>query len=240
MTKDKIKIFDTTLRDGEQSPGATMNMDEKILIAETLDKMGVDIIEAGFAIASKGDFEAVNKVAKKVKNSTVCSLARTVKADIEAAAEAIKPTASGRIHTFISTSPIHMKHKLQMNEELVIQRTRDMVSLARNLCADVEWSAEDATRTDHDFLCKTVETAIDAGATTINLPDTVGYTTPTEYAALIDMIKNRVPNVDKAILSVHCHNDLGLVVANSLAAVSAGASLMDRAAHCRGGLLVRV
>ncbi|PIR38736.1 MAG: 2-isopropylmalate synthase [Alphaproteobacteria bacterium CG11_big_fil_rev_8_21_14_0_20_39_49] len=227
MTKDKIKIFDTTLRDGEQSPGATMNMDEKILIAETLDKMGVDIIEAGFAIASKGDFEAVNKVAKKVKNATVCSLARTVKADIEAAAEAIKPAKRGRIHTFISTSPIHMKHKLNMNEEQVLERTRDMVKLARNLCDDVEWSAEDATRTDHDFLCKTVEAAIAAGATTINLPDTVGYTTPLEYAGLIAMIKNRVPNVDKAVLSVHCHNDLGLAVANSLAAVSAGARQIE-------------
>jgi 2-isopropylmalate synthase len=227
MTKETIKIFDTTLRDGEQSPGATMNMDEKLLIAETLDKMGVDIIEAGFAIASKGDFEAVNNVAKKVKNATVCSLARTVKADIEAAAEAIKPANSGRIHTFISTSPIHMKHKLQMNEEQVIERTRDMVTLARNLCEDVEWSAEDATRTDHDFLCAAVEAAIDAGATTINLPDTVGYTTPIEYAGLIAMIKNRVPNVDKAILSVHCHNDLGLAVANSLSAVTAGARQVE-------------
>lgn len=227
MTKDTIKIFDTTLRDGEQSPGATMNMEEKILIAETLDKMGVDIIEAGFAIASKGDFEAVNQVAKKVKNATVCSLARTVRGDIEAAAEAIKPANSGRIHTFISTSPIHMQYKLQMNESQVLERTYDMVKLARNLCGDVEWSAEDATRTNHDFLCKAVEAAISAGATTINLPDTVGYTTPAEYAALITMVRNRVPNIDKAVLSVHCHNDLGLAVANSLAAVAAGARQVE-------------
>lgn len=229
MTKkqEKIIIFDTTLRDGEQSPGATMNMDEKVLIAETLDKMGVNVIEAGFAIASKGDFEAVQKVAKKVKNATVCSLARTIRADIEAAAEAIKPAKNSRIHTFISTSPIHMKHKLQMDEEQVLERTRDMVKLARNLCAEVEWSAEDATRTDHEFLCRAVETAINAGATTINLPDTVGYTTPSEYFALIKMVKDNVPNVDKAILSVHCHNDLGLAVANSLAAIEAGARQVE-------------
>jgi 2-isopropylmalate synthase len=225
--QDKVIIFDTTLRDGEQSPGATMNMEEKLLIAETLDKMGVDVIEAGFAVASKGDFEAVNAVAKRVKNATVCSLARTVRADIEAAAEAIKPAAKGRIHTFISTSPIHMKYKLQMEPEKVIERTSDMVKLARNLCGDVEWSAEDATRTEHDFLCRAVETAINAGARTINLPDTVGYTTPFEYAELIKMVKNRVPNIDKAIISVHCHNDLGLAVANSLAAVGAGARQIE-------------
>ena len=224
---DKIIIFDTTLRDGEQSPGATMNTDEKILIAETLDKMGVDIIEAGFAIASSGDFDAVKKVAKKVKNATVCSLARTIKADIEAAAEAVKPAGKGRIHTFISTSQIHMKHKLQMEPEQVLEKTRDMVKLARNLCGDVEWSAEDATRTDHDFLCKAVEVAINAGATTINLPDTVGYTTPSEYYNLINMVKNKVPNIDKAILSVHCHNDLGLAVANSLSAIEAGARQVE-------------
>jgi 2-isopropylmalate synthase len=225
--QDKVIIFDTTLRDGEQSPGATMNMEEKLLIAETLDKMGVDVIEAGFAVSSKGDFEAVNAVAKKVKDATVCSLARTVKADIEAAAEAIKPAGKGRIHTFISTSPIHMKFKLQMEPEKVLERTFDMVKLARNLCGDVEWSAEDATRTEHDFLCRAVEAAINAGATTINLPDTVGYTTPFEYAELIKMVRNRVPNIDKAIISVHCHNDLGLAVANSLAAVNAGARQVE-------------
>jgi 2-isopropylmalate synthase len=225
--QDKVIIFDTTLRDGEQSPGATMNMEEKLLIAETLDKMGVDVIEAGFAVSSKGDFEAVNSIAKKVKNATVCSLARTVKGDIEAAAEAIKPAANSRIHTFISTSPIHMKYKLQMEPDKVIERTADMVAFARNLCGDVEWSAEDATRTEHDFLCRAVEAAIKAGATTINLPDTVGYTTPFEYAELIKMVRNRVPNIDKAIISVHCHNDLGLAVANSLAAVGAGARQVE-------------
>ena len=227
MTQDTIKIFDTTLRDGEQSPGATMNASEKMLIAETLDRMGVDIIEAGFAVASPGDFECVNNIAKQIKNANVCSLARTVRADIEAAAEAIKPAANGRIHTFISTSEIHMKHKLSMNEDQVLERTRDMVTLARSLSGDVEWSAEDATRTDHDFLCRAIETAIDAGAGTINIPDTVGYTTPTEYASLMEMIRNRVPNIDKAILSVHCHNDLGLAVANSLAAVTAGARQVE-------------
>ena len=228
MTKqERVIIFDTTLRDGEQSPGATMNTKEKILIAETLDKMGVDVIEAGFAVASKGDFDAVNRIAKTVKNSIVCSLARTVKGDIEAAAEAIKPANRGRIHTFISTSDIHMKHKLQMDKEKVIDRIRDCVSFARNLCDDIEWSAEDATRTNHDFLCQTVEEAIKAGATTINLPDTVGYTTPTEYAELIKMVKNRVPNIDKAVISVHCHNDLGLAVANSLSAVEAGARQVE-------------
>lgn len=227
MSDNNIIIFDTTLRDGEQSPGATMSIEEKVLIAEILDKMGVDVIEAGFAIASKGDFEAVNRIAKTVKNARVCSLARTVRADIEAAAKAIKPAEKGRIHTFISTSEIHMKHKLQMDKAQVIEKTRDMVTLARNLCGDVEWSAEDATRTDHDFLLKTIETAIDAGATTINIPDTVGYTTPFEYAELISKIKNSVPNIDKAVISVHCHNDLGLAVANSLAAVNAGARQVE-------------
>lgn len=225
--KDRVKIFDTTLRDGEQSPGATMNMEEKILIAETLDKMGVDIIEAGFAFASKGDFEAVNKVAMAVKNATVCSLARAKKDDIEVAAEAIKPAASSRIHTFISTSPIHMKYKLQMEPEKVLEAIRESVSFARNLCADVEWSAEDATRTEREFLFRAVEIAIKAGAKTVNIPDTVGYTTPSEYADLIKAIKNNVPNIDKAVISVHCHNDLGLAVANSLAAVGAGARQIE-------------
>lgn len=226
-TKDRIIIFDTTLRDGEQSPGATMNLPEKIRIAETLDIMGVDVIEAGFAKASKGDFEAVNEVAKKIKQATVCSLARALRDDIEVSAEAIKPAEKRRIHTFISTSPIHMEFKLQMSPEDVLDAVKDSVSLARGLCEDVEWSAEDATRTDHDFLCKAVEVAIAAGATTINLPDTVGYTIPSEYAALVSMVRERVPNADKAIFSVHCHNDLGLAVANSLSAVNAGARQIE-------------
>ena len=225
--EDRILIFDTTLRDGEQSPGATMNLEEKLLIAEALDKMGVDIIEAGFAIASKGDFEAVNAVAKKVKNSVVCSLARAKKPDIEAAAEAIKPAKRGRIHTFISTSPIHMQYQIKMTPDEVLEAIKESVSHARKFCGDVEWSGMDATRSDHDFLCRAVEAAISAGASTVNIPDTVGFTMPDEYADVINMLKNRVPNIDKAIISVHCHNDLGLAVANSLAAVKAGARQIE-------------
>ncbi len=228
MTKqEKIYIFDTTLRDGEQSPGATMSLEEKLIIAEALDKMGVDIIEAGFAIASKGDFAAVNAVAKIVKNSTVCSLARAKRADIEAAAEAIAPAQNKRIHTFISTSEIHLKHQINMSQEQVLEAIKDSVTLARNLCDDVEWSGMDATRTGYDFLCKAVEAAIKAGARTINIPDTVGFTTPTEYFNMISHLRNSVPDIDKAVLSVHCHNDLGLAVANSLAAIGAGARQVE-------------
>ena len=224
---NRITIFDTTLRDGEQSPGASMNLDEKLRIAKVLEDMGVDVIEAGFPIASAGDFEAVHEIAKIVKNSTVCGLSRATKGDIERCAEAIKPAPLQRIHTFISTSPLHMKYKLQMEPEVVLGKVKESVAFARNLTDDVEWSAEDGSRTDHDFLCRCVEAAIDAGARTINIPDTVGYAIPTEYAALIEMLINRVPNIDKAILSVHCHNDLGLGVANSLAAVSAGARQIE-------------
>jgi 2-isopropylmalate synthase len=225
--KEKLIIFDTTMRDGEQSPGAAMNMQEKLLIAECLDQMGVDVIEAGFAIASAGDAKAINEVAKIVKNAAVCSLARAKKADIEAAAEAIKPAKRRKIHTFLSTSPVHMKHKLKMDEKQVLEAIFDSVSYARKFVADVDWSPEDATRTEHDFLCQTIETAIKAGANVINIPDTVGYSTPDEMFELITMIKNRVHNIDKAILSVHCHNDLGLAVANSLAAVQAGARQIE-------------
>lgn len=225
--KNRIIIFDTTLRDGEQSPGASMNLQEKLQVAEALDAMGVDVIEAGFAIASKGDFESVNEIAKRLQNATVCSLARAVKADIEAAAEAIKPARRKRIHTFISTSALHMKHKLQMEPEKVLEKIRESVSFARNFTDDVEWSCEDGSRTDHDYMCRAIEMAITAGAGTINIPDTVGYTMPEEYAALIAMVMNRVPNIDKAIISVHCHNDLGLAVANSLAAVKAGARQIE-------------
>jgi len=222
-----VTIFDTTLRDGEQSPGAAMDLGEKLRIARVLEELGVDVIEAGFPIASKGDFEAVNEIAKTIKNSTVCGLARAQAGDIERAAEALKPAARARIHTFISTSPLHMKHKLQMTPENVYQAVIDSVTLARKLCDDVEWSPEDGTRTEHDFLCRTVEAAIKAGARTINIPDTVGYTTPQEYADLIKMLVNRVPNIDKAILSTHCHNDLGLAVANSLAGVISGARQVE-------------
>jgi 2-isopropylmalate synthase len=224
---NKIKIFDTTLRDGEQAAGATMTFDEKMAIAEILDQMKVDVIEAGFAIASDGDFKAVNSIAKQSKYSAICSLARAIPADVERAAEAVKPCEKGRVHTFISTSPIHMQHQLRMNEADVLEATKKSVSLARNLCADVEWSAMDATRSDLDFLCKTIETAINAGAATINIPDTVGYTIPTEFTQLIHYIKNNVPNIDKADISVHCHNDLGLAVANSLAAIEAGAKQIE-------------
>lgn len=224
---NRIVIFDTTLRDGEQSPGCSMHLDEKLQMAERLDRMGVDVIEAGFPIASQGDFESVNEVAKLVKNAAVAGLCRAKRADIEASAEALKPAARRRIHTFISTSPLHMKHKLQMPPEVVIDAIAESVSTARNFTDDVEWSAEDATRTEHDFLCKAVETAITNGATTINIPDTVGYTVPEEYAAIFRMLIERVPNIDKAVLSVHCHNDLGLAVANSLAGIHAGARQVE-------------
>jgi len=227
MDKNRVIIFDTTLRDGEQSPGASMNLEEKVKIALALEEMGVDVIEAGFPIASNGDFEAVQAVAKVVKNASICGLARAAKGDIERCAEAVKLAPRHRIHTFISTSPLHMKFKLQMEPEKVLEKIKDSVSFARNLVEDVEWSAEDGSRTEHDFLCRSVETAIAAGARTINIPDTVGYAIPEEYAALIAMLVNRVPNIDKAILSVHCHNDLGLAVANSLAALGAGARQVE-------------
>lgn len=226
-TQEKIIIFDTTLRDGEQAPGATMNLEEKLLIAKALEKMGVDVIEAGFACASNGDFEAVNRIAKTIKNSTICSLARAKKNDIEKAGEAVKPANSSRIHTFIATSPIHMEFKLKMSPKQVLEAIKDSVSLARNLCAQVDWSPEDATRSNHDFLFKAIEVAIESGANTINIPDTVGYTTPEEYFALITSIKNNVSNIDKAIISAHCHDDLGLGVANSLSAIRAGARQIE-------------
>jgi len=225
--KNRIIIFDTTLRDGEQSPGASMNLDEKMRIAGLLEDMGVDIIEAGFPIASDGDFEAVHEIAKVVKNSTVCGLARATRGDIERCGEAIKPAERKRIHSFISTSPLHMKYKLQLEPEEVFEAVKDSVSFARNFTDDVEWSAEDGSRTDRDFLCRCVEAAIASGASTINIPDTVGYAIPDEFADLISMLFNRVPNIDKAIISVHCHNDLGLAVANSLAAVQAGARQVE-------------
>lgn len=227
MPQESVIIFDTTLRDGEQSPGASMTFDEKVRIAKALEKMGVDVIEAGFPMASKGDFEAVYEIAKSVKNSTIAGLCRGLKADIERCAEAIKPAERGRIHTFIATSPLHRQYKLNMSKEQVIEKIRESVKLARNFSSDVEWSAEDGARTELDFLCQAVEAAIDSGATTVNIPDTVGYTTPQEYAHIIAHIKNNVPNIDKAIISVHCHNDLGLAVANSLSALKAGARQIE-------------
>jgi 2-isopropylmalate synthase len=224
---NRVIIFDTTLRDGEQSPGASMNLEEKLRIAELLEEMGVDVIEAGFPIASNGDFESVSEVAKLVKESTVCGLARSARGDIERAADALKPAKQSRIHTFISTSPLHMKYKLQMEPDDVYQAVIDSVSYARNFTDDVEWSPEDGSRTEHDFLCRCVEAAINAGATTINIPDTVGYAIPEEFGELIAMLVERVPNSDKAIYSTHCHNDLGLAVANSLAGVSNGARQIE-------------
>ncbi|MCK5622067.1 MAG: 2-isopropylmalate synthase, partial [Alphaproteobacteria bacterium] len=224
---ENVRIFDTTLRDGEQSPGCSMNLEEKLRVASALEAMGVDIIEAGFPIASNGDFEAVSEIARSVKNSTVAGLARANKKDIDRAWEALKHAARPRIHSFISTSPLHMEYKLQMEPDAVHDRMVETVSYARNLCDDVEWSPEDGTRTEHDFLCRCVESAIKAGAGTINIPDTVGYTTPEEFHELISMLMNRVPNIDKAIISVHCHNDLGLAVANSLAAIRAGARQVE-------------
>jgi 2-isopropylmalate synthase len=224
---NRIVIFDTTLRDGEQSPGASMNLEEKVRIAQVLEEMGVDVIEAGFPISSPGDFEAVHAIAKQITTSTVCGLARAVRGDIERVAEAIKPAPRGRIHTFISTSPLHMKYKLQLDPDQVHERIIDSVSYARRFTDDVEWSCEDGSRSEHDFLCRCIETAIACGATTINIPDTVGYAIPDEFASLIRMVRNRVPNIDKAIISVHCHNDLGLAVANSLAAVDAGARQVE-------------
>ena len=225
--KDRVIIFDTTLRDGEQSPGASMNLEEKLRVAEVLEEMGVDVIEAGFPIASNGDFEAVREVARRVRDAVVCGLARSGRADIDRAGEALKPARQGRIHTFISTSALHMKYKLQMEPEEVHQAVIDSVSHARNHTDNVEWSPEDGSRTEHDFLCRCVESAIKAGATTINIPDTVGYAVPAEFGALIGMLLERVPNSDKAVFSTHCHNDLGLAVANSLAGVAAGARQVE-------------
>lgn len=224
---DFVRIFDTTLRDGEQSPGCSMNLKEKLEMANQLDKLGVDIMEAGFAIASPGDFASVKSIAKSIKNSSVASLARALTKDIDAAAEALKEAKFPRIHTFIATSDIHMAYKLKMTPEQVLEQAREMVKYAKKYCGDIEFSAEDASRSNPEFLYKVFEAVIQAGATTINVPDTVGYTSPEEFAALIRGIKQNVPSIDKAIISVHCHNDLGLAVANSLAAIGAGAMQIE-------------
>lgn len=226
-TPEKIIIFDTTLRDGEQAPGATMSFEEKLAVAKLLEKMKVDVIEAGFPVASEGDFQAVHQIAKIVKDSTICGLARAKENDIRRAAEAVKPAARPRIHTFIATSPIHMEYKLKMNEAQVLQAITDSVTLAKNFCDEVDWSCEDGTRSKKEFLYKAIDAAIKAGATAINIPDTVGYGTPEEYYDLIVGIKNNVANIDKVIISTHCHNDLGLAVANSLSAIRAGARQIE-------------
>jgi 2-isopropylmalate synthase len=222
-----VLIFDTTLRDGEQSPGASMTLEEKLEVADLLDAMGVDIIEAGFPIASDGDFEAVSAIALRIKKATVAGLARAALKDIDRCAEAVRDAARPRIHTFISTSPLHMKYKLQKPPAEVLQMVTAQVTRARNYVEDVEWSAEDGTRTELDFLCRCVEAAIKAGATTINIPDTVGYAVPEEYEALFRSVRERVPNSDKAIFSVHCHNDLGLAVANTVAGIKGGARQVE-------------
>jgi len=227
MSKDKLIIFDTTLRDGEQSPGASMTREEKIRIARALELMKVDIIEAGFPIASVGDFESVKAVAEIIKDSTVCGLARAKEIDIERAGEAIKPAESGRIHTFLATSPIHMQHKLRMSPDEVVEAAVAAVRLARRYTDDIEFSPEDAGRSEPDFLCRVIEAVIAEGATTINIPDTVGYNLPHQFGALIGDLMTRIPNSDKAVFSVHCHNDLGLAVGNSLSAVLNGARQVE-------------
>jgi 2-isopropylmalate synthase len=225
--KDRVVIFDTTLRDGEQCPGATMTHEEKLEVAELLDDMGVDIIEAGFPIASDGDFAAVQEIAQRAKNAVICGLSRASPKDIDRCAEAIKPAKKKRIHTFLSTSPVHMKYKLQKEPHEVYEMVIAQVTRARGHTDDVEWSAEDGTRTEFDFLCRCIEAAIKAGATTINIPDTVGYTVPEEYFRLMTRLREAVPNSDQARFSVHCHNDLGMAVANSLAGINAGARQIE-------------
>ncbi|MDL2059295.1 2-isopropylmalate synthase [Mesosutterella sp. AGMB02718] len=238
---EKLIIFDTTLRDGEQSPGATMTGDEKVRIAQQLERLGVDVIEAGFAAASVGDFLAIQKISSIVKNSTVCSLSRALERDIEKAGTAISAAARGRIHTFIATSPIHMQMKLHMTPEQVIENAVKAVRLAREYTDDVEFSAEDASRSEPDFLARICEAAIEAGATTVNLPDTVGYAIPEQFGSFVRDIRTRVPNSDKAVWSVHCHDDLGMATANSLAGVHIGGArqlectingLGERAGNC--------
>jgi len=227
MISKHIKIFDTTLRDGEQSPGATMNVAEKVLIARQLARMGVDIIEAGFAFSSEGDFEAVKTIAHEVEGPTICSLARAKPADVDAAWKALKGGANVRIHTFISTSDIHLKYQFRLSRTEALQRAVEVVERAKGYVDDVEFSPMDATRSEENYLCEVIEAVIAAGATTVNIPDTVGYTTPEEFYRLIQSIRKGVSNIDRAVISVHCHNDLGLAVANSLSAVSAGAGQVE-------------
>ncbi|MDP8212050.1 MAG: 2-isopropylmalate synthase [Candidatus Zapsychrus exili] len=225
--KDKVLIFDTTLRDGEQAPGASMNEKEKLEIAFALERMGVDIIEAGFPVISDGDFNAVKTVARNIKNSYVCGLARSIKKDIDAAALALKPARKKRIHVFLATSKIHMKHKLKKSKDEIVKMAVDAVKYARDKVSDVEFSPEDASRTEKEFLYRIVEEVIKVGAKTVNIPDTVGYGVPSQFGQLISDIKNNVPNINKAIVSVHCHNDLGLSVSNSLEAISNGARQVE-------------
>ncbi len=227
MTKNQIIIFDTTLRDGEQSPGASMSLEEKIKIAHAFQDLGVDVMEAGFPAASQGDFEAVTEISKILKTTTPCGLARALKNDLEKCVESLKHAKNFRIHTFVSTSDLHIKHKLQKTREEVLDLIKFSVEFAKKHTDDVEWSPEDATRTNPDYLCKTVELAIKCGAKTINIPDTVGYALPSDYERIIKDLFNRVPNIDKVVVSTHTHNDLGLGVANALAGISAGARQVE-------------
>lgn len=224
---EKIRIFDTTLRDGEQAPGGSMNIDEKLQLAHQLARLNVDIIEAGFPISSEGDFQAVKRIAQEVKGPIIAGLCRSKQLDIERAAEAVKPAERPMIHTFIATSDIHLKHKLKKTREEVLEEAVWAVKFARNFTDNVEFSPEDASRSDVEYMCRVLEAVIDAGATTLNIPDTVGYAIPTEFGELIATIHNKVPNIDKAVISVHCHNDLGLAVANSLAAIQNGARQVE-------------
>lgn len=230
----RIKIFDTTLRDGEQTPGVNLNIQEKLEIARQLEKLGVDVIEAGFAIASPGDFEAVKAVSQAIKGATVASLCRAVEKDIDRAWEAVQKAANPRLHTFLATSDIHMKYKLRMTEDEVFERAVAAVRYAKKYCNEVEFSPEDGSRTRVEFLFKVLEGVIEAGATVVNIPDTVGYATPEEFGRLIRNIRENVKNIDKADISVHCHNDLGLAVANTMAALENGAAQVEGAINGLG------
>jgi 2-isopropylmalate synthase len=227
MDQPNVTIFDTTLRDGEQSPGCSMTVDEKLRMAQQLDRLGVDVIEAGFPIASDGDYEAVRLVSQKVRRPRIAALARTCRADIERAGSALEPAESARIHVFLATSDIHLAYKLKITREQCLQQAREGVALAKSIRSDVEFSPEDATRTDRRFLVEVVQAVVDAGATTVNIPDTVGYTTPEEFGEIIRMIRQQVRGIENVIISSHCHNDLGLAVANSLAAVANGARQVE-------------
>jgi 2-isopropylmalate synthase len=227
MERARITVFDTTLRDGEQSPGCSMNVQEKLRMARQLDRLGVDVIEAGFPIASDGDFEAVQVIAAAVRRPVIAGLARACPPDIERAWQALKGAARPRIHVFLATSDIHLKYKLRISRAQCLEQARESVRLAKSFCQDVEFSPEDATRTDRDFLCEVVQAVIDAGATTVNIPDTVGYTMPAEFAEIIQMLRERVRGIENITISVHCHNDLGLAVANTLAALAAGARQVE-------------
>lgn len=224
---NKVHIFDTTLRDGEQSPGASMTAEEKVMVAKALAEMGVDTIEAGFAASSPGELEAVRSVARAVEGATVAVLSRCCKADIEVSCQALKEAKKARLHLFLATSPIHREHKLRMDAKEVVRRAVEAVSLGREFFDEVEFSAEDATRTEKEYLAEVLERVIEAGATVVNVPDTVGYTIPEEFSSLVTYLKQKVSNIDRAVLSVHCHNDLGLAVANSLAALKAGARQVE-------------